>query len=123
MKYFTKEWYEEMQVYSFLTFHETEKDWIEDVAWYIAEGINFEERCKDDLEYMKNDLLKFLPESFHPYIQNGTLNSKFPSVELRIMVDQWRNDHDKRMSIIRNEYRHYYMSIKDSLPENIVFQS
>lgn len=120
MNYFTKEWYEEMQISGFLVFHETVKDWEEDVAYYIAQGMNFEEICRDSLAYLKADLLKFLPKSFHPYIQNGTINSRFPSVELRKMAEQWRKEYDKRMSIIRNEYRRCYMSIKDSLPDNVV---
>ncbi|OKP89300.1 hypothetical protein A3842_04230 [Paenibacillus sp. P3E] len=120
MKYFTREWYEEMQVSGFLVFHETEEDWEQDVAWYNSEGLDFEEIRRYDLENRKNDLLKFLPESFHPYIQDGTINSRFPSDKLRTMTEQWRMEYDRRMSIIGNEYRNYYLSIKDSLPENVV---
>ncbi|WHY20083.1 DUF4085 family protein [Paenibacillus sp. G2S3] len=120
MNYFTKEWYEEIQIRGFLVFHETEKDWEEDVASYKAVGMNFEEICRDGLAYLKNDLLKFLPKIFHPYIHNGKVNSHFPSVELRKMAEQWRNEYDKRMSIIGNEYLRSYKSIKDSLPDNVV---
>lgn len=120
MKYFTKERYEEMQIASFLVFPEAEKDWEENVAWYISEGLNFEEISRNNLEHGKNDLLKFLPESFHPYIQDGTLNSQFPSEELKKMAEQWRSEYDRRVSTIGNEYRRYYMSIKDSLSENVV---
>ncbi|WP_019914187.1 DUF4085 family protein [Paenibacillus sp. HW567] len=120
MKYLTKEWYEEMQITSFLLFPETKKDWEENIAWHISEGLNFEELRRVELEYRKNDLLKFLPEPFHPYIHDGTLNSQFPSEELRTMAEQWQNEYDKRMSIIRDEYSRYYLSIKDSLSENVV---
>ncbi|MFD2877460.1 DUF4085 family protein [Paenibacillus rhizoplanae] len=40
-------WYEEMQVRGFMVFPETEQDWLEDVAWHVAEGISYEERAKD----------------------------------------------------------------------------
>ncbi|WP_379159527.1 DUF4085 family protein [Paenibacillus sp. sgz5001063] len=120
MKYFTREWHEEMQISGFLVFPETKQDWEQDVAWYHSEGMDFEEIRRYDLEHRKNDLLKFLPESFHPYIQDGTINSQFPSIKLRTMAEQWRSEHDKRMSMIWNEYRRGYLSIKDSLPEKAV---
>ncbi|MWC30327.1 DUF4085 family protein [Paenibacillus sp. MMS18-CY102] len=120
MKYFTKELYEETQIASFLSFPETEKDWDENVAWHRSEGLDFEEMNRSSLEYSKKDLLKFLPEFFHPYIQEGTLNTQFPSEELRKMAEQWRSGLDQRMSLIGKECRGHYLSIKGSLPDNAV---
>ncbi|MGO4539527.1 DUF4085 domain-containing protein [Paenibacillus sp. 2TAB19] len=120
MKYFTKEWYEESQIRSFLIFRETEKDWDDDIAWYESEGLNFKEICKNNLEYSRADLLKYLPAFFHPYIQDGTLNSQFPSQELRKMADQWLLEYDERAKTKGITYRNYYNSIKKSLPENVV---
>ncbi|WP_373461084.1 DUF4085 family protein [Paenibacillus sp. V4I5] len=62
----------------------------ENVAWFKAEGSNFDELCREELEYRKHDLLTILPKSFHPYIHGGTLNCQYPSVELREMAEQWR---------------------------------
>lgn len=75
LKYFTREWYEEMQISGFLIFHETEQDWDQDVAWYHSEGMDIEEIRRYDLENRKTGLLKFLPESFHPYIRDGMINT------------------------------------------------
>lgn len=36
------------------------------------------------------------------------------------MAEQWRSEYDKRMSMIWNDYRGYYLSIKDLLPEKVV---
>lgn len=121
MKYiFTKEWYREMQIAGFLTFHETIEDWNNDVAWYESEGLNFEEECRRDLERYKPDLLEFLPEPFHPYIHNGTIRSQFPSPELRAMAEQWKREYDERNRSQYNEARNHFLSIKDRLPKNVV---
>lgn len=120
MKYFTKESYEETQIRSFLIFHKTEKEWEDDIAWYESEGLNFKEICKNSLEDNRTDLLKFLPAYFHPYIQNGTLKSEFPSEELRKMADQWLLEYDERVKEKGIAYRNYYNNIKSLLPENVI---
>jgi len=120
MKYFTKESYEKSQIRSFLIFHETEKDWEDDIAWYESEGLNFKEICKNNLEDKRADLLRYLPASFHPYIQDGTLKSEFPSEKLRKMADKWLLEYDERAKAIGIAYRNYYNSIKSSLPHNVI---
>lgn len=120
MNYFTKEWYAKMQVVGFLVFPETEQDWEESVAWYQEEGRNFDALCREELEYRKQDLLKFLPESFHPYIHAGTLGCQFPTTELREMAERWRHECHESNEGMRKEYRSYYLSIKDSLPSGAV---
>jgi len=120
MKFFTKEWYEEAQIRSFLTFYETKEEWEDNIAWYESEGLDFKEICKNNLEYKRADLLKYLPAFFHPYIQDGTLNSQFPSEELRKMADQWRSEYDERTKANGMTYRSYYDSIKSSLPESVI---
>ncbi|MGO4545317.1 DUF4085 family protein [Paenibacillus sp. 2TAB23] len=120
MKYFTKELYEEMQIRGYLIFPETKKDWEDDIAWYVSENLNFEEICRCNLEDKKEDLLKYLPEFFHSYIQDGTINSQFPSDELRKMADRWKMEYDERTKAIGVTYRKYYDSIKGSLPEYVI---
>ncbi|PSL41557.1 uncharacterized protein DUF4085 [Planomicrobium soli] len=120
MKYFTKDWYEEMQVFGFLTFHETLEEWEEELAYYKAEGIDYKEINRRDLEEMRADLLKFLPESFYPYIHDGTINSGFPTQELRDMAKQWEAEREERMEALFGEYNRHYESIKDQLPAGAV---
>lgn len=116
MKYFTKEWYDEMQVSSFLTFPETEEEWEEFQAGFREEGFDPVEINHRELEDRKADLLKFLPEEFHPYIHDGTLNSAFPSPELREMAARWEADHEARVDALLDDYSRHYESIKESLP-------
>ncbi|MEC0166390.1 DUF4085 family protein, partial [Bacillus cereus] len=55
LKYFTRDWYKEMQVLEFVSFIDSIKEWSE-------------------MEKRKIDLLKFLPESIYSIIQNITTN-------------------------------------------------
>lgn len=120
MKYFTKDWYNEYQIACFLIFPETEKEWEEYVDSYQRAGKNFNKSCRERLEYHKNDLLKFLPESFHSYIHDGTIISQYPSEELRTMAKQWGKEYEKRMDMISKEYHKHYLSVKGVLRENVV---
>ena len=120
MKYFTKEWYDEMQVSGFLTFPETEEEWEAHQAGYRADGVDPAEIHRQELEDKREDLLKFLPESFHPYIYDGTINSAYPSPELRNMMAKWDADHEARVDALLNDYSRHYESIKEALPPGAV---
>ncbi|MFC3210229.1 DUF4085 family protein [Planomicrobium okeanokoites] len=120
MKYFTKEWYDEMQVSGFLTFPETEEEWEEGQAAYREQGIDPQEVHRRDLEDKKRDLLKFLPDSFHPYIYDGTLNSTYPTPELREMADRWEADYETRFDALLDDYSRHYESIKEFLPPGAI---
>ncbi|WP_203334779.1 DUF4085 family protein [Planococcus beigongshangi] len=120
MKYFTKEWYDEMQVSGFLAFPETEEEWEKNLAWRREEGIDAGEIQRRDLAEKKEDLLKFLPESFHPYIYDGTINSTYPTPELREMTAKWEADYEARVDALLDDYSRHYESIKDSLPAGVV---
>lgn len=120
MKFFTIPWYEEMQVRGFMVFPETEQDWLEDVAWHVAEGISYEERAQDALDYHKADLLKYLPEYFHASIHEGTLKAVYPAPEFRERAEQWCREADERIQAKFIEYRRGYEAIKNKLPAQAV---
>lgn len=120
MKFFTKAWYEEMQVAGYMVFPETEQDWLEDVAWHEAEGISFEDRAKEELEYRKESLLKYLPDYFHASICDGTIKSAYPAPEFLERARQWRSDYDARAQALFKEYRSGYDAMKDRLPVQTV---
>lgn len=120
MKYFTKEWYDEMQISGFLVFPETEEEWNENKEWLLKDGQDPDEINRRDLTDKKENLLKFLPLSFHPYIHDGTLNSVFPSPELRAMTEEWERDYEARMDALLDDYSRHYESIKESLPAGAI---
>lgn len=65
-------------------------------------------------------MLKFLPKSFHTYINDGTLNSVFPSEKLRKIINRWKDEYNQRMEDLDKEYLSNYKSSKDLLPLNVV---
>ncbi|MFS0864724.1 DUF4085 family protein [Fredinandcohnia sp. 179-A 10B2 NHS] len=120
MRFFTIDWYNEMQVNGFMAFPETREEWDEMIQYYEEEGIDYKENARLDLESRKSDLLKYLPESLHPYIHDGTINSEYPTLELREKVNQWLREYDERMERIYQEYNNHFKSIKNKLPKNVV---
>ncbi|WML48728.1 DUF4085 family protein [Neobacillus sp. PS3-34] len=120
MKFFTKDWYEEMQILGFLMLPETKEEWDENIEDYEKYGMDYKRIFKEDVDLKKSDLLRFLPESFHPYINDYSINSEYPPLELRIMAEQWLKEYHKRMEILDQEYINHYKSIKDKLSNNVV---
>ncbi|MEH7402623.1 DUF4085 family protein [Gottfriedia acidiceleris] len=121
MKYYSKDWYSKMQVYGFLlSFPETKEEWDKSIKNFESYGRDYIKNHKEDLEILKNDLLKFLPEPFHQYINDGTLNTSYPSEKLRNMINNWKDKYNQQMEELDKEYLSNYNSSKDLLPFNIV---
>ncbi len=86
MKNFTGDWYKEMQIIEFVSFIESIQEWSEmDIQSLIEE-----------IKERKTDLLKFLPESIHPFIYSTKINSEYPSSELKKLMKEWIEDCEKR---------------------------
>lgn len=120
MKYFTKDWYEEMQVAGFLVLPETEEDWQEELDYYREEGKDLLELNLRNLDDMRESLMRYLPETFHPYIHEGTLVTEYPTPELRMLVNRWERDYERRMEELSDRYQQHFESIKAELPPNAV---
>ncbi|PGM59545.1 DUF4085 family protein [Bacillus sp. AFS053548] len=121
MKYYSKDWYNKMQVYGFLlSFPETKEEWDESIKNFESYGRDYIKIRKKDLEILKNDLLNFLPEPFHQYINDGTVNTSYPSDKLRNMINNWKDEYNQQMKDLDKEYLSNYNSSKDLLPLNIV---
>nr|WP_198044800.1 DUF4085 family protein [Lysinibacillus timonensis] len=120
MKYFTKDWYRESQVYGFLTLPETKDDWENNLQWYVSEGRDFKKEMAVELEWRRNELLEFLPESFHPHILDGTLKTEYPSDEIRKMVEQWTDEFQQRLRDTRKQYLLELEKGKNDLPKSVL---
>lgn len=120
MKYFNKDWYKEMQVSGFLIFPETVEEWEEMLRESEKVGIDYKQSLREDVEEKKEDLLKFLPKSIHPYIYNNTINSEYPSKQLKKHMLEWTVDYEKRMNDLEQTYIDNYNSIKEKLSQNVV---
>ncbi|PFD41811.1 DUF4085 family protein [Bacillus cereus] len=74
---------------------------------------------KEEIEERKIDLLKFLPESIYSIIQNITINSEYPSGELKKRMQKWTTDYEKRVAQLDQLYVEYFNSIEKKLPSNV----
>lgn len=120
MKYFTRDWYKEMQVSGFLIFSETIEEWEEILRESEKAGMDYKQSLREDVEEKKEELLKFLPKSLHPYIYNNTINSEYPSEKLKQLVLEWTVNYEKRMNDLEQAYIDNYNSIKERLAQNVV---
>ena len=117
LKYFTKDWYKEMQISGFVIFSETIEEWEEILRESEKAGMDYKQSLKEDVEEKKEDLLKFLPESLHPYIHNNTINSEYPSEKLKKLLLEWTEDYEKRMNHLDQSYIENFNSIKEKLTQ------
>lgn len=120
LKYFTRNWYREMQVNGFLTFPDSKEDWEESLNWKNEDGTSYIEILQAELEWRKEDLLTFLPAPFHPYILDGSLKTEYPSKELREMAEEWNEKYLSRRQIIREQYMEQFEEIQEKLPSQVL---
>lgn len=113
MKYFTRDWYKEMQLSGFVHF-------IESIEKCKEIDPDYLQSLKDEVEERKEDLLNYLPETLHSYFYNNTIDSKYPPNELRKLLLEWTADYEKRMTQLDQSYLEYFNSIKKKLPSNVV---
>ncbi|WP_002147421.1 DUF4085 family protein [Bacillus cereus] len=113
MKYFTRDWYKEMQLSGFVKFIESIEEWEEMEQ-------DYKQSLKEEVEERKEELLKFLPESLHPYIHNNTINSECPPDKLKKFLLEWNEDYEKKITHLDQSYIEYFNFIKKNLPSNVV---
>lgn len=109
-----------MQVSGFLNFSETVEEWEEMLRESEKIGMDYKQSLREDAEEKKEDLLKFLPKSLHPYIHDNTINSEYPSEKLKKLMLEWTEDYEKRMDDLEQAYKDNYNSIKERLAQNVV---
>lgn len=109
-----------MQVSGFLIFSETVEEWEEMLRKSEKIGMDYKQSLREDVEEKKEDLLKFLPNSLHPYIHNNTMNSEYPSEKLKKLMFDWTEDYEKRMNDLEQAYLDNYNTIKEKLAQNVV---
>jgi hypothetical protein len=110
-----------MTMMGFFTFPESIEEWEERIKSLNANsesGINYIEILTGELEEKKDDLLKYLPESFHSYIYDGTINTSYPTPKLRKMADEWIKKTDEKTTNVLKEYNKFFDSIRASIPYN-----
>lgn len=109
-----------MQVSGFLNSPETVEEWEEMLRESEKVGVDYKQSLREDVEEKKEDLLKFLPKSLHPYIHDNTINSEYPTEKLKRLMLEWTKDYEKRMNDLEQAYIDNYNSIKEKLAQNVV---
>lgn len=108
MKYFTKDRYGKLQIKGFLyRLPETEEDWKYDLDYFFKEGLEYKSMCKNRLESYRDELLVYLPEPFHPYINNETINYGYHA-DLRNMILEWVKEWKDGQEKIKKDYNKHY---------------
>lgn len=108
MKYFTKDWYIEMQVSCFLVLAETGEDWDEELEYHRKEGKDLRKLNLRNLDDMWKSLLRYLLKSFHPFIHNDTLVTEYPTPKLRVLVNQWEREYERRKEELSERYKLHF---------------
>ena len=133
MNFFTKQLYEQMQIWNFLmnfTNQEEDEEVSEDIIeYYQKQGKDYYTEQKRCYEHSYNEtkplLLKYLPESLRVAIYDEfSVYGKMPNNTLMTEIDKYRSF---LYDLIFNEseinvnriYNKYYKDIKSSLPTNI----
>lgn len=106
-----------MTIIRFLDFPDTIEEWEENTQVFCQDS-DFIKVCKEELEERKQDLLKYLPEPFHPFIYDGTLNTTYPSPNLRKLAADWVKKTEEKTLSVMKEYDKFFKSIKKLIPPN-----
>lgn len=74
---------------------ESDEEWADSVAYAMENGIDFYKERKQELEVLRDHLLHYLPQRFHTYVFDGTLNT--PNIPKHVRDDylMWREEQER----------------------------
>ena len=124
MKFYTKEVYEQMQVYGYLPFFinegEVEESLEETREYFKNQGIDYDVVRKNCFEEMKPYLLKYLPKSLKSIIYDeGLIYGKLLNNVLKEEIEKYKKNLNKMFVEIGKNYDNHYKNIENSLAEDI----
>ncbi len=120
MKYFTKELYEEMQVYGSLVYSDSKEEQEEEIEWYLSEGRDYFEESLKRFELISPYMKKYLPKNLQKYIKDKSLmDSNIPGEVIREEITSWRNQWNVKWKWVCDHYNQYYESIHFGLPDDL----
>ncbi|WAA13310.1 DUF4085 family protein [Fervidibacillus halotolerans] len=119
LRYFTKDWYEQMQLTGMITTFETDEEWEDFIQSFDAKKDAFEYlRC--ELRDEKDRLLKVLPETFHPYVHNGSINQPTLPKQIRKQLILWQKGLEEQVEKTMEDAHRHFQHIKNKLPHSFV---
>ncbi|MBE1555641.1 DUF4085 family protein [Sporosarcina limicola] len=120
MAFFTKGWYEQMQDAHVLTLPESDEEWTDFIRSFEENGEDVHAYLQSELERNKGRLLTVLPEEFHSFIEDGSINQPYLPKEVRERLLMWSNEMEQNYKTVLEQARLYFESICDQVPENFV---
>ncbi|MEK4177068.1 DUF4085 family protein [Aeribacillus sp. FSL K6-1305] len=120
MKFFTKEWYDKMQKAHLLTIPESDEEWMDFIKSFEEDGEDVYDYLRQDLESIKDELLQTLPETFHPYILDGTINQPTLPKEVRDELIIWLKAKIEECEKVLDEANNHFEHIRENLPEELI---
>lgn len=120
MAYFTKAWYENMQDAHVLVLPESDEEWADFIRSFEEEGEDVQTYLRHELEQMKGRLLHVLPEEFHPFIEDGSINQPSLAKEVKVRLLAWIKGKQQEYEAVSEQAHVHFESIRNQLPEGFV---
>lgn len=120
MAFFTKEWYEKMQDAHILALPESDEEWADFIRSFEEEGEDVHAYLSGDLKQMKERLLNVLPEEFHSFIEDGSINQPYLSKDVSTELLAWLKGKQQEYEEVIEQARVHFDSIRHQLPEGFV---
>lgn len=119
MRFFTKQWYEQMQHIGIMTYCESDEEWEDFIRSFEEDGDDVYEYLKNELEEVKEELYTILPKKFHPFIDNGTINQPSLPKNVRDDLIQWFKEQERKIEKVVEEAAEYHERIRNLLPASL----
>jgi len=118
-RYFTKEYYEEIQMTAQVSYPETESDRDEEIAWLESQGRSYDEERLQHLAFLENSIFHWLPGDLAEEVRRYATVRELPPEEFRRRIADWRDRVRGRWNARIKEYDEGFERIRDRLPENV----
>ena len=109
-----------MQDAHLITIPESEDDWESFIRSFEEEGENVYDYLDQELEEVKEVLLSVLPDEFHPYVLDGTINKPELDKKVREQLIAWQNKETEKYERCMEEAALYFEKIRDKLPQGLI---
>lgn len=119
MKYFTREWYERMQMHGPMLLWEDERSLLECKEFYRSEGRNFEQEEMARFEASLPLLRRYVPEELLELMDGGRLRCCVPPEDKAAPIRKWLQEEEERSLKVGEAYGEHFESVKHRLPPGV----
>ena len=120
LAFFTKDWFEQMQDAHLLTLPESDEEWADYIRSFEENGEDVHAYLRNQLERIKIRLLTVLPEEFHSFIEDGSINQPYLPKEVKEQLLKWSIEMERKYKSVGEHASNHFESLRDQIPENFV---